>query len=515
MYFQIFDNNDDLNNYQCIDGIYILQGEITESNFYFTTEEFLFSLLSDGNYVREIKLPTDNLDLKITQHSCGLGISTKWKSNQIILGKTYSLSDINTFKFLQMNGVDFLGFGYAVVEWASNLGYTKLVEFLIESGADIHVNDGSALVYSSSNGHFDIVKILLLNGANDSDNSALELSSLNGHELVVKLLLEYGSNANHCSALSNACSRGHLAIVKLLVESGADVNNGPTLRLASEHGHASVVKFLLESGVNNDYDALIRASECGHLSVVKILLLNGLNSRIDDSFCAAAKHGHLSVVKFLLESGADIHAKDDNAFYWACWNNHPDILKVLLKYGYVYEDYDTLERAVQCNHYKIVKILLKNGTNIPKNKDLLHQATSHGCYKVVELLLKYHIDCHANINDAFFWACYCGHFEVVELLLLNGADIHFKDNYVFYWTCYNATYSNKHIKIVELLLSNGADVNLALEYAINTHNLKMILLLMQYGANIYDKRDEIKELIQKYDDQEIVNRINELIQKID
>ena len=50
------------------------------------------------------------------------------------------------------------------------------------------------------------------------------------------------------TALMLASSEGHLEMVKLLVENGADYTNA--LRLASREGHLEVVKYLLENGAD-------------------------------------------------------------------------------------------------------------------------------------------------------------------------------------------------------------------------------------------------------------------------
>ena len=66
-------------------------------------------------------------------------------------------------------------------------GHFEVVKYLIEqAGADPHVNDKSALMYSAENGHVEIVKYLVEHGENihTSENSALNYGIMRGHLAV-------------------------------------------------------------------------------------------------------------------------------------------------------------------------------------------------------------------------------------------------------------------------------------------------------------------------------------------
>ena len=107
-------------------------------------------------------------------------------------------------------------------------------------------------------------------------------------------------------ALMSASEEGHLEIVKYLVENGADVtveDNFP-VRSASEDGHLSVVKYLTEHGADitatNNF-AVIHASRNGHLPVVKYLVEHGADITAQDNQAVryASENAHLPVVKYL------------------------------------------------------------------------------------------------------------------------------------------------------------------------------------------------------------------------
>ena len=66
----------------------------------------------------------------------------------------------------------------AAFYWALETDIFEVVKYLIEqAGADPHVNDKSALMYSAENGHVEIVKYLVEHGENihTSENSGFEL----------------------------------------------------------------------------------------------------------------------------------------------------------------------------------------------------------------------------------------------------------------------------------------------------------------------------------------------------
>ena len=192
-------------------------------------------------------------------------------------------------------------------------------------GAD---TDPSPLHLAANKGHLKVVQLLLEAGADKSvamedGATALFLAAQNGHLKVVQLLLEAGAGkdvalADGTTALFVAAQKGHLEVVGLLLEAGADKNvameDGATaLFPAAQNGHLKVVQLLLEAGAGKDValadgtTALFVAAQKGHLEVVGLLLEAGADKNVamEDGATAlfvAAQNGHLKVVatKWLL-----------------------------------------------------------------------------------------------------------------------------------------------------------------------------------------------------------------------
>ncbi|XP_033101464.1 ankyrin repeat domain-containing protein 17-like [Anneissia japonica] len=179
-------------------------------------------------------------------------------------------------------------------------GFLEVAKFLIEVGADMELGCSTPLMEASQEGHVDLVKYLLYQGANvhattATGDTALTYACENGHTDVADVLLAFGANLEHESEggrtpLMKASRAGHLCTVQFLISRGANVNRATT---------------------NNDHTVLSLACAGGHLSVVELLLAHGANPthKLKDgstSLIEAAKGGHSQVVDLLLEYPANM-----------------------------------------------------------------------------------------------------------------------------------------------------------------------------------------------------------------
>ncbi len=124
--------------------------------------------------------------------------------------------------------------GFPIVALAAAFGHEEVVRYLVAQGADINA--------ATTNG---------------SGYNALTGAVTNGHTRIVQWLLESGANANYrygpgYSPLHAAAANGHLEIAKLLFKHGADktavTNDGKSaVDLAAERNHPDLVEFLKTS----------------------------------------------------------------------------------------------------------------------------------------------------------------------------------------------------------------------------------------------------------------------------
>jgi ankyrin repeat protein len=129
-----------------------------------------------------------------------------------------------------------------------------ILQFLLNRGADIHLDNDYALRYYSRFGALETVRLLLDHGADIHAYSdySLRHSVQEGHYHTVMLLLNRGANIHiwNDSPLTIASELGDLEMVKLLMAQGADARTitENTLGVIINRNYITVFKLLLEYG---------------------------------------------------------------------------------------------------------------------------------------------------------------------------------------------------------------------------------------------------------------------------
>jgi len=222
--------------------------------------------------------------------------------------KLYALKPIGEFDYTfvgsnTIQGKTIIYNVYSLI-WASTNGNIDIVKLLIDAGADINAKDNddiTALLWACSGGYLEIVKLLLEAGAdpNIQDNEGYTaLMWVSTYLEIAKLLILSGTNPNiqnknGKTALIFASQNGRLEFVKLLIEAGADLDikdkdDKTALMFASQKGHSEIVKLLIEAGADldikdkDDKTALMFASQNGHSEIVKLLIKAGADTDIKD-----------------------------------------------------------------------------------------------------------------------------------------------------------------------------------------------------------------------------------------
>jgi ankyrin repeat protein len=191
--------------------------------------------------------------------------------------------------------------GITMLHVASQRGYVKVVEALLEHNADVNrtvkKNDVTPLHIAAYVDHLDVEAILRFIAGMDSKNdgkTALHFAA-QGHLDVVKILLKFSASIdskyeNGRTALHLAAERGHLGVVKILLKFGASIDSrhkyGSTpLHFAAEQGHLDTVEVLIKFGA----------------------IIDSKDEAGDTPLHIASDEGHKQTVIALLEHGSDIN----------------------------------------------------------------------------------------------------------------------------------------------------------------------------------------------------------------
>lgn len=177
----------------------------------------------------------------------------------------------------------------------------------------------------------------------------------------------YANYAHIESFLIKIVRENNLDILKFLFKHDQDIrgvmiHNPVYLNDASFKGYLDMVKFLVENGAKvhsmdkNYATALIAASSGGHLDIVKYLVSKG--ATIDDMtyygdspISLASRKGYYDIVKFLVSR---------NAF----------LGEMTAKHRQVTSSKSPLLLAIENNHNKIAKYLIKNGANVHEKSEV-------------------------------------------------------------------------------------------------------------------------------------------------
>ena len=164
-----------------------------------------------------------------------------------------------------------------ILHWASDHGFIRVVEGLLEAGASVDAldrNNASPLMYVSKSGYLDIAERLIVHGASldlsvNKETPLTKAAHLN-NSAVLDLFFRHGARIDrrHWWTILSAASQGHIQIVRILLTGGVDVNfrltatrneiplcahiyiGRTTIHLAVCNQHPEMVAFLIDNGAN-------------------------------------------------------------------------------------------------------------------------------------------------------------------------------------------------------------------------------------------------------------------------
>jgi ankyrin repeat protein len=227
---------------------------------------------------------------------------------------------------------------------AVSTGDAEWVQFLINHGASVDPDPGSALALAAEMDRLDLVRMLIQAGALvDADEdplgcgSVLAVAAVSAGPEVVRELIDAGADVEKRlnsgrfgSTLAAAAAVGNLLCLYALLDAGADPNQellvgdyGSALEAAACHGQLDCLLALLVAGADvnrllfaGEYGcALAAAATGGYEACVDALLQNGADAnlvlpdreqRLVGSILAASIP-HKGCMRLLIDAGADIN----------------------------------------------------------------------------------------------------------------------------------------------------------------------------------------------------------------
>ena len=276
----------------------------------------------------------------------------------------------------------------------STIGLT--IENILESA----LND--ALSSAAENGHTDIVRILINEGAelnirDKLDNTPLIKAAIGGYDNTIRELINEGAevnveNVSGITPLTYAAIGGHDETLKTLIEKGAEVNRennqGATSIIhAAKYGQTGAIQILIDKGAD---------------------VKNIADKRGNTPLMAATQNEHIDAISLLVNAGAGMNRADNQgntALMIAIIEGKEDVAKSLLEYGKIEldstnkEGKNTLMLAIQNKMDHVSLLLIKRGIDVSKtdedNNTALLLAILNDRMDIAEILLK---TPDANIN---------------------------------------------------------------------------------------------------------------------
>lgn len=382
---------------------------------------------------------------------------------------------------------------------ASYLGYTDIVNALIEKGVDVKAKDDvdgcMAIHLAAANGKNDVINILLdvdasnINDVDNRGNTPLHWASMKDRADTVSLLIENGADIeakdiDNWTALHYAAAFASLQTVEALVDNGADKNSlTKDGNIPVNYAKDETIKTYLSGGkigredteevVEEETKETAADETAENTETSETITEDELNNELDTTqngsivdptvvdldpkqleLLIAVKNNDIIAVNALLKENVNPNFVDEEGYsplHRAVLNNNLDVVNVLLSY----KDIDTeiklpyeasvddwylggatpLLVASYTGNADIVNALIEAGSDIRAKDDIDGATTIHIA--------------SANGNN-----------EVINILLnkdntlINEADS-MKDTPLHWASIKNQT------DTISLLLANGADTKLA------------------------------------------------------
>ncbi|XP_053244672.1 poly [ADP-ribose] polymerase tankyrase-2 isoform X5 [Podarcis raffonei] len=379
-----------------------------------------------------------------------------------------------------VNSRDTAGRKSSPLHFAAGFGRRDVVEYLLQSGGNVHARDDGGLIplhNACSFGHAEVVNLLLRHGADPNARDNWNYTPL--HEAAIK---------------------GKIDVCIVLLQHGAD----PAIRNTDGRTALDLADPSAKAVLSGEYkkDELLESARSGNEEKLMALLTplnvncHASDGRKSTPLHLAAGYNRVKIVQLLLQHGADVHAKDKGdlvPLHNACSYGHYEVTELLVKHGASVNAMDLwqftpLHEAASKNRVEVCSLLLSYGADptllnchnkstidlapTPQLKErlayefkghsLLHAARESDAARVkkhlsLETVNFKHPQTHETALHCAAASPYPKRKQICELLLRKGANINEKTK--DFLTPLHVAAEKGHNDVVEVVMKHEAKVN--------------------------------------------------------
>ncbi|PVU98548.1 hypothetical protein BB559_001474 [Furculomyces boomerangus] len=475
----------------------------------------------------ELALYSGNLELakmhpikKVTQNHI----------NDVFLNTVYG-GNLEAVKFIVGHGADVKHNNCEALVHSLRNNYTKISKYLIEQG--IKVSEiGKYVTNGFMTEDLDFIKFLVNNGADIHLNKDFALQCACHHSLEnVKYLVELGSDiyASKSKPLKNAIHSNNVEIVKYILEKSTKPhpNLGFVFRRVCLKGKYEMAKAIIESKYVplGDLTRIVsRAYKKGFYEIVTLIIkhieipkfetlvvptkVNRVQTEEEENnyrkqmrkykrskeysfkkrvvwiLSSATKRNLTNIVNIWLERDIFIDANNKRVFVDGCGNGIKNLVEKmisgrnpvnakLLNIG--------LAKSISSNQPEIYRLLLQNGADVKLNGNLaLVQACKRGNLEIAKELIELGADVKVSSSLLLEMAIKSKRMDLIQLLLSKGVEFKGSNSVVI------AAKTNQP-DMLKLAIEHGADVNAknseALAISLISRFDNILKILLENGAN--------------------------------
>uniref|UniRef100_A0A6G5ZUJ2 Poly [ADP-ribose] polymerase n=1 Tax=Vipera anatolica senliki TaxID=2604287 RepID=A0A6G5ZUJ2_VIPAN len=410
-----------------------------------------------------------------------------------------------------VNGRDTAGRKSSPLHFAAGFGRRDVVEYLLQSGANVHARDDGGLIplhNACSFGHAEVVNLLLRHGADPNARDNWNYTPL--HEAAIK---------------------GKIDVCIVLLQHGAD----QSIRNTDGRTALDLADPSAKAVLTGEYkkDELLESARSGNEEKLMALLTplnvncHASDGRKSTPLHLAAGYNRVKIVQLLLHHGADVHAKDKGdlvPLHNACSYGHYEVTELLVKHGACVNAMDLwqftpLHEAASKNRVEVCSLLLSYGADptllnchnkstidlapTPQLKErlayefkghsLLQAARESDVNRVkkhlsLEIVNFKHPQTHETPLHCAAASPYAKRKQVCELLLRKGANINEKTK--DFLTPLHVASEKAHNDVVEVVVKHEGKVNAldnlgqtSLHRAAHCGHLQTCRLLLSFGCD--------------------------------